>query len=242
MNLIQRLGPYAYATLHSYNSLWEILLGPAVRRRARQDSERLAQRFPALSDYERQAAPVRQRLSSAYQDYTSNVSPSSIAVSLELAVFVTVLCELSHPKAILDLGSGFSSFAFRGHAKRTPEPRPEVYSIDESPAWLDQTRGFLRQHGLPDHHLLTWDQFAATASKPAFDVILHDIGQLSTRRRLLDAVIDACRPGGFIVIDDMHVPGYRRAILEKLDRRQLAYFSLRTFTKKRMRYSYLVMR
>jgi hypothetical protein len=38
------------------------------------------------------------------------------------------------------------------------------------------------------------------------------------------------------------VPGYRRATLRALDRRGLTYFSLRLFTRRRLRYAYLVAR
>ncbi len=240
MNLIQRLGPPLYAALHSYNTFWELLLTPRVRRTARADLARLQQRLPALADYQAAAGDVARTIEADYRDYTTHVSPGSIAVSFELAVFVSVLCRAVRPRAILDLGSGFSSFAFRTYA-RSADPRPAVYSIDDAPDWLDQTRHFLDRRGLATDHLLTWNDFIA-GDRPAFDVVLHDIDTLKTRLRRLDQVLDLCRPGGLIVIDDMHVPGYRRAVLTQLDRRGATYFSLRALTRKRMRYSYLVVR
>jgi predicted O-methyltransferase YrrM len=241
MNAIQRLGPPLHAALHSYNTVWELLLTPRVRRAARADLARLQQRLPALAGYQAIAAEVRRAIEPDYRDYTTNVSPGSIAISFELAVFASVLCRLTRPRAILDLGSGFSSFVFRAHARQA-DPRPLVYSIDDSPAWLGQTRRFLEPRGLATDHLLTWNDLVA-GDRPPFDLILHDIDTLKTRLRRLDQVLDLCRPdGGLVIIDDMHVPGYRRAVLAQLDRRGCAHFSLRSLTRKRMRYSYLVAR
>jgi predicted O-methyltransferase YrrM len=242
MNRLARLGPYLYLVLHSYNSAWELLLTRSVREKARRDSERLRQRFPALNDYARSAARIRQRLAAEYQDYTSTVSPGTIAISLELAIFLTALCELSRPRAILDLGSGFSSYVFRRYARESGvSPPPLVYSIDDSEPWLNQTRRFLQRRDLDPGNLYTWSEFVAR-EKPAFDLVLQDLGDLGTRLRVLNAVLESCAAGGMMVIDDMHVPGYRRAVLEELNRRGLSHFSLRSFTRKRMRYSYLVTR
>jgi len=57
----------------------------------------------------------------------------------------------------------------------------------------------------------------------------------------LTRVLDMCGPAGMLVIDDMHVPGYRRALACELETLRHSYFSLRTFTRKRLRYSYLVL-
>jgi predicted O-methyltransferase YrrM len=239
MNPFLRVGPYLYAALHSYNSVWELLLTRSERRTAERDAERLTARLPFLADYERRADGRRHELAAAHRAYTSSVSPDPISISLELAVFLGVVCDATRPRAILDLGSGFSSYVFRSYAKGAGDPPPVVHSIDHSAEWLVETRRFLEPRGLDCHHLTTWDAFVA-ADKPPFDLVLVDIADLGTRVRLMDLVLGACRPGGMIVIDDMHVPGYRRTILRELEERRLEHFSLRSFTRKRLRYSYLV--
>jgi predicted O-methyltransferase YrrM len=231
MNPLLRIGPYLYAAAHSYNAVWELAGSPRARRIAERDAVRLQQRFPFIGSYAEVSKPVAQRLAPAYSDYIARVSPDPIAVALPLATFLGVLCEQLRPKRILDLGSGFSSYVFRAHAT------PEVWSIDQSRAWLDRTRAFLQHHGADGPHLATWDELPSTTP---FDLILQDFATLDTRLRMLDRVVELCRPGGLIVIDDMHVPGYRRATLRALERRRLAFFSLRLFTKKRLRYAYLV--
>jgi predicted O-methyltransferase YrrM len=174
----------------------------------------------------------------AYRAYTATISPDSIAISPELAVYV--VCEATTPNTMLDLGSGFSSYVFRSYAKSKDKfPAPVTYSVDDSTEWLDETRRFLQHHESDCHNLLTWDEFVER-DRPSFDLVLQDMGNLGKRRRMLSRVLDMCAPGGMLVIDDMHVPGYRRALTGELEKLGHSYFSLRTFTRKRLRYSYLV--
>jgi predicted O-methyltransferase YrrM len=235
MNPLLRIGPYLYAAAHSYNAVWELATAPHARRIAERDAARLRERFPFIASYAGVSAPVAQRLAPAYADYIARVSPDPIAIARPLATFLGVLCTELSPPRVLDLGSGFSSYAFRACSGATAA----IWSIDQQRAWLDRTRGFLRRHGADTPHLATWDDFIATSPAP-FDLVLQDFATLDVRLGMLDRVIDLCRPGGLVVIDDMHVPGYRRATLRALDRRGLTYFSLRLFTRKRLRYAYLV--
>jgi predicted O-methyltransferase YrrM len=241
VNALRRLWPYVYGALHSYNAAWELARTPITRRTEHRDARRLVQRFPGLADYQGAAGAARARLVQEYDQYTRDVSPGAIAVALELAVFATVLCEIRRPRTILDLGSGFSSLVFRRFAQQQPEPRPVVYSVDDSAPWLQLTGAFLSDRGLGTDHLMSLDEFRAT-SRPKFDLVLHDLGQFPTRVQTLPLVVDCCNPGGVIVIDDMHVPGYRRAVLRTLDRLGLEWFSARQFTRKRLRHSYLAIR
>src|SRR5262245_8408119 len=105
MHPLQRLGPYIYSTIHSYNSIWELLLTRSESRTAARDADRLRERLPFLRDYREAADAARQTLLPHYRQYTSTVSPDPIAISLELAVLLAVFCEAVRPSAILDLGS-----------------------------------------------------------------------------------------------------------------------------------------
>jgi predicted O-methyltransferase YrrM len=246
MNPLQRLGPYLHSLTHSHESVWELLLSGSERRTAERDAERLRQRLPFVGDYPNRRAAMRAQLSGAYSEYVATVSPDPIAISLPLAVFLGVLCDGARPSAILDLGSGFSSYVFRAYARaHGAGPEPLVLSVDQSRLWLDQTGAFLERHQLDRGRLSTWDELVsddgARVDGAPFDLILQDIATLGDRLRMLDLVIGACRVGGMIVIDDMHVPSYRRALVRELDRRGLTHFSLRAFTRKRLRYAYLVL-
>src|SRR5262245_29253299 len=238
MNLRHRLGPCVYSALHAHTMIQELLLSRSERNIARTDAARLQVRLPFLKIYDWLSAEYRERLQPTYQHYTSRVSPNPIAISLELATFLAVLCAMCRPKSILDLGSGFSSFVFRTYMKEL-QPENRVYSVDVSALWLNTTHAFLRHRHLDCRNLLTWEAFLAAPEKSRFDLILQDMSDLATRRQRLVATVDACSPVGIIVLDDMHVPGYRRAILDSLDRQRLCYYSLRDFTRKRLRYAYL---
>ena len=48
---------------------------------------------------------------------TSTVSSKGMALSLETAALVLLLCEIKQPKTIVDLGSGFSSYVLRKWAQ-----------------------------------------------------------------------------------------------------------------------------
>jgi predicted O-methyltransferase YrrM len=241
MNALLRVGPYVYGALHSYNSVWELLLSASEGRIADDDATRLRASYPFFAAFPRLAEAHRQRLLPIYRQYTATVSPDPIAISLELAVFLAVLCEARRPKTILDLGSGFSSYVFGAHAKQHGDGDVIVHSIDQSTEWLDKTRAFLEGQDLHAEHLGSWEELVLSKTRPrAFDLVLQDIATLGTRLEMLDVVLGMCRPGGLIVIDDMHVPGYRFSVLKELRQRKLTHFSLRSYTKKRLRYSYLV--
>jgi predicted O-methyltransferase YrrM len=252
MNPIARIGPYLYAAAHAHNAVRELVAAPRARRIAARDAAELCARFPFLADYTRLAADARTALLPAYADYTASVSPAPITIALDLAVFLRVLCQQLQPRAILDLGSGFSSYVFRSAPPREASSGPPaIYSVDDSRAWLEKTRAFLAAHHLDAGQLATWDDLRAARATPSspgpstpgpFDLVLHDIATLDLRLARLDDVIDSCRPGaGWIVIDDMHVPWYRRAVLRALEQRRVRHFSLRAFTRRRLRYSYLAL-
>ena len=238
MNLFQRVGPFLYATLHSYNALYELLTAKRSRQIANHDASQLRTFLPFLDHYVSSAHAMAEKLSADYQAYTSKVSPGPITISFELAVFLGLLSAHTRPMAILDLGSGFSSCVFRRYLKETAPASAVVYSVDHSAPWLAKTGDFLQERGLDRRHLLTWEELLA-AEKPKFDLALLDIGDLSMRTQVLERIVSICQPGALLVIDDMHVPSYRRAILNKLDQRGLGRYSLRNFTKKRLRYAYL---
>ena len=107
MSVLRRIGPYLYSALHSYNSAWELLLLGSERRCADRDADRLRARFSFLAGYTQQADTIRRRLLPAYRTYTATISPDPIAISLELAVYLYVVCEATNPNTMLDLGNGW---------------------------------------------------------------------------------------------------------------------------------------
>lgn len=151
------------------------------------------------------AAPPTKRdiIKKAYREYVSNVSDDIWASSWEVSRYMMDLVELRKPKRILDLGSGFSSYALR-------QSDAEVWSVDTDKDWLEKTGKFLRDHGVSDENMVAMDDFEFTGM---YDLIFLDIG-LAQRDRapLFQKVLDHC--SGAIILDDMHSQEYRRQAKE----------------------------
>jgi predicted O-methyltransferase YrrM len=161
-----------------------------------------------------------------------------MAISLELALFLWALLLDRRPERILDLGSGFSSLVFRRYA-RDVCPWATVCTVDHDPYWLTRTREFLHGHDLPLDDMSTWESLGVGG----FDLVLHDLGDMSVRAAVLDRVLSLVRPGGVLVLDDLQFPAYRAAVSRAVHHRSLRCWDLRAVTGDAIgRYSWLVTR
>jgi len=189
-----------------------LLCRPTAARR-----EREARAFETLCealdlgtarDVEALAEGFRESLRPHHTQYAACVSPAWMTISLELAAFLQALCARRRPARVVDLGSGFSSFALRQYQQQA-DPAPEVWSVDDDDTWLDATRRFLEYHELATDHLALWDTFIA--DEPGrFDLVVHDLGSLRVRRETLRQVVALAAPGGIVVIDDVNYGSLRR--------------------------------
>ncbi len=198
--VLRGLGFAVDATCRLRGGLWR--LTPWRRRREAASFAALcgAERFAALRDYPRLAKAIEAEVRPHYELYTSRFNAAWMAVSLELSVFVMALCRLLKPRRLVDLGSGFSSVLLRLY-QRGASPTPEVWSVDTSPEWLGMTRRILEWQGLPTDGLATWEEFVGQGPS-GFDLVLHDMGSVLTRRRTLRRVLGLTARGGVVVIDD----------------------------------------
>ena len=189
---------------------------------------RLVRVMPELAEYPALAAESRRVLEPYRREYLAGVSTDIMSISLELAVFLRVLCKVRNPRRIVDLGSGFSSFVLRHHAAETT-PAPVVWSVDDSAAWLERTGEFLSAHDLPADNLTTWDAFIAR-SRDEFDLVLDDLGSPPTRTATLPSALRLIGSDGIVVIDDMHKPWYRPYARRVVREAGLRYVSSRKLT------------
>jgi hypothetical protein len=79
-----------------------------------------------------------------------------------------------------------------------------VWSIDDAPEWLEETRAYLLRQGLPTEHVMAWDDVLRLRAPAAFDLALHDLGGMPLRQTVLEDVLALCRVRGFLVLDDAH--------------------------------------
>ena len=180
-----------------------------------------AERFAALRDYPQLAKAIEAEIRPHYEMYTSHFNAAWMAVSLELSVFLIALCRLLKPRRVVDLGSGFSSVLLRLY-QREATPAPEVWSVDTSPEWLGMTRRILEWQGLPTDGLATWEEFVGTEPS-GFDLVLHDMGSILTRRRALHRVLGLTARGGVVMIDDANYGGVRWHAKRTLRRRGIEH-------------------
>jgi len=181
----------------------------------------------------------RSRLEALYEEYVQNVSPSYMAISLELASVLTALCIIFRPGSILDLGSGFSSVVFREYSRATRR-KPLILSVDDSEDWLRHSRQFLALHGLSTENLITWEHFEQDHSQ-RFDLVLHDLGSMDVRGETLVRAIASTQPDGILVLDDVHKQSYASYVTQTVNKIGAQCYSLRSITRDSIsRYAMLV--
>lgn len=114
--------------------------------RANRDKLYLEKKFPQLQGFTERQTAVAKELKPYYEEYTFDVSQEDMAISLELATFLQIFCDIMKPKHILDLGSGFSSFVFRRY-KATSQIKPIVWSVDDSQERILKNPPLLEEDG-----------------------------------------------------------------------------------------------
>lgn len=171
-------------------------------------------------------ALVTKKLGRAYTEYTGRVSTPDMAISIETAAFLLVLCEHLQPISILDLGSGFSSFVFRSYAAMGPVT---VRTIDDDPRWLERTTEFLSAHGLQTKDMAIWDDVAFKSDDP-FDLIFYDLGGMGMRARELPILLQRIGQKTVLVLDDMHKEEYAATVEREMRTGEWRYFDALPYT------------
>jgi predicted O-methyltransferase YrrM len=162
-----------------------------------------------------------------YDRYVSTISSWDWAVAWRTAVALDALCDALRPRRILDLGSGFSTYVECRWAQNA-QPETEIVSVDDSPEWLETTRGFLAGEGLSCELIARADLGSLPAG--AFDLAFDDMGRVEQRAEAIDTLARVMAPGGVVVLDDMNVRGYRAEVRARLDRAGWPLYSLRKQT------------
>ena len=194
----------------------------AWTRQAHDDWRRSPQSLRALIPSGPHLTDAIARLRSLHSAYVSSVSTADMALSLQTASLVDCLARQLKPNRILDLGSGFSTLVLASAA-----PSAVVVSVDDSPVWLSRTRDYLTAQGVTVATLAAWSDFSADRSNEAtFDLVLHDLGNMVVREGALPRVLDLVRPGGLLVLDDLHKPRYRATATRLLRERSWPHLSL----------------
>lgn len=180
-----------------------------------------------LAAYRQARSLALAEMAPLHEEYIHTISSPSMAASLELAASLYGLCAVKQPKRLLDLGSGFSSYAFRKWAAENPGTT--VVSVDDDAAWLEKTRDYLRERGVSTDGVITFDEFLRSDERN-FDIILHDMNFVEVRRNYIDEVIQRAAPGGWMLFDDVHKTGYFHDVMRKLRTHRLRGHDFRPST------------
>jgi predicted O-methyltransferase YrrM len=206
------------------------------------DRKRIQKKYPDLQKtYEEKKNDYKHQILPFYERYVNEISNEIMAASLELIIFCIVMCDMIKPKKILDLGSGFSSFAFRFMPSLLKQEfRPEVWSVDDSQEWLNKTKRFLTFNGIDGNHLITWKELTEEDSH-LFDFVLYDIGGFPFRIGVFEQAIKFVNENGIMIIDDMHSAEFGLFVQKVLKNNGVSFFDLSDYTKDKLnRYSLLV--
>jgi predicted O-methyltransferase YrrM len=184
-------------------------------------------RIIALDTVLARQASIAADLSDQHGSYVTKVSSADMAASLELSALFHALCEARNCRKILDLGSGFSSLVSGLYARRDPEI--VCWSVDDSASWLSKTRDYLSTQNVFTNRLVMLDEFIRMG-EGSFDIVLLDLGLVDIRVDFIPLALDRCRPGGMILFDDVHKPGYRYEVLRQCNARSVRMYDIASHT------------
>ena len=140
------------------------------------------------------------------------------ALDVPAAVWLWNACQREHAARVLELGSGFSSWALRHwqHHAAASSQTPEVWTIDDEAKWLETTRLELTELAFSTEHLGAFDDLLSADCDDYFDVVFVDLDNTATRVRHANSFVSWTRPGGMLVLDDWHMAHYREPMTRRL--------------------------
>jgi predicted O-methyltransferase YrrM len=229
--------------LFKYPRLPKPLRKLKVSLRNRRDAVSPVSQVAWLRNYRPAQTPQSEIIRAAHEEYTTTISSTVAAVSLETAYLLWFMLEKIRPALAMDLGSGFSSYLLRLYQSQAVKTGGgcQIISCDDNPEWLSRTETYLIKKGLPASGLLLWDTFCSELGHLRPDLIFHDLGNPQLRISGLPRVLEMCGPRTCLIVDDIHKEPIRAAVLKQVQQRQLLCFDLIQYTYDRFgRYSWLV--
>lgn len=184
----------------------------------------LPEHHPHLVPSEQALKDCRARLEDVYADYTENVSPDNMAMSLESASYILWTCEQLTPASAVDFGSGFTSYVLRSAVEN-------VWSVDDDAAWLARTGQFLEHNNLSVSSLVLIDDYKKTFGNLKHDVVVYDFSRGEMRDNNFQFAIDQIASGGVGIMDDAHHTEHSRSMHRACALRRYDLFGLQDWTE-----------
>lgn len=163
-------------------------------------------------------AEIRAELAEPYDWYTTYVSSAQMAISLETATYIGLLARTAGSS--VDFGSGFTSYVLRTYCS-------DVWSVDDSPEWLDKTHGFLSARDASTEHLVLMDDYPPGER----DLVVYDYAGGDERNALYGFAFAQVAPGGTIVVDDMQSESHLEHATAAANAAGMELFSCESWTR-----------
>jgi hypothetical protein len=173
-------------------------------------------------------AAYQRALSPGYVDYCQTVSPRHMAMSIESCTYLWWLCDRVKAARVCDLGSGFTSYTLRAYATLADWP-VTVTSVDTDAGWLEQSRMFVADRGLPTDGFVEWDVWSKDPGDPC-DVIVHDLAGGDLRNEAMWVAADALTPAGMILFDDAQNNGHAEVMQKVVEANGMKLADIRQWT------------
>jgi hypothetical protein len=145
-----------------------------------------------------------------YREYLKNVS--EMAPSLKTLELLLRLC--TPGDRVLDLGTGFSSYALGSYYR---DLDLEIMSVDDNAGWLAKTKEYCTDKlGIVTGRFVPWNLLDSKCIGPV-DIVFMDLG--TTRRRVYyygELLEKYCDEHTFILFDDMHKKVLHHALHQEL--------------------------
>ncbi len=211
-------------------------------KRNRRDLGTSLSQIPFLTDYNTSKIDPNGIIRSAYEEYTNSISSPVATISLELAYVLWFILTKQRPRQLIDLGSGFSSYLFRLYQRdcESAGGTCQVFSCDDDSLWLQRTSDFLTSKRLSVSGLLLWDKLLEEQRRVSPNLVLHDLGSSWVRLRTLPRVLELCNPNTILVVDDIHKPSIRQAVLDSVQSRARCYDLAKLTYDRFGRYAWLI--
>ncbi len=205
-------------------------------RRGVRDAEALEALAPGLRESLEAVDRLVPDLAASHARYVAEAETTPVmAASLELSRFLIAWCSTVQPLRIVDLGSGFTSYALRRWAETEGAGSKELLSVDDEVEWLGRSREFSARSGLDSEGFLTWGEFEGLAgARAGFDLVVNDFSSVRRRAELTDRVFGLVRRGGAVLCDDIQKARLWRAARQAARRQHFDGYSLRTYTLDRI--------
>lgn len=128
------------------------------------------------------------------------------AIDVPSATWLCHAIERERATRVLELGSGFSSWALR-HWQQS-HPSVDVWTVDDEILWLEKTKAELVMLGYRTDHILSFADLLLHHPHESFDLVFVDLDNMETRITHAEQFVRYTRSGGLLVLDDWQMPHY----------------------------------